>query len=262
MRLRSIVVCLVALGLVLPGSWASARESDRGIAIIKAHRAGQDSVKARIRWDKGDLRNGGKNALSLSLVALSGGNATPVLTRRVAANANQPQRQYAITLSRTQQKRVDAADSLGFAASQKSRLQNGLYRLAWVAHAGKFPSVGLRHRLVRASRCNPVTSGGSYAGCYYGYTDLSDMDLSKANFTDAQFPFATLSDTNLGGSNLSYAQFGYANLKNANLSNANLPGAYMYGANLMGANMTGALLTNIQYCNTIMPNGTVNNANC
>jgi uncharacterized protein YjbI with pentapeptide repeats len=115
-------------------------------------------------------------------------------------SVNPPQRRYAMALSRTQQKLVDAADSLGFAASQKSGLRNSLYRLAWVAHAGRFPNAALRHRLVRATRCNPVTSGGSYAGCYYGYTDLSEMDLHNANFTDAQFPFTTLTSTNLAGS--------------------------------------------------------------
>ena len=262
MSFRRIAVCLVAFGLVLPVSWASAGEADRGITIIKAGRAAQGSVEARILWDRSDLRNGGKNALSLTLVALSGDDATPVLTRGVAATARQPQRRYLIALSRTQQERVDAADSLGFAASQKSGLRNGLYRIAWVAHAGRFPNAAPRQRLVRATRCNPVTSGGSYAGCYYGYTDLSDMDLSYANFSDAQFPFASLGETKFRGANLSYAQFGYANMKNANLSNANLTGAYLFGATLTGANLTGALLTNAQFCNTIMPNGTVNNANC
>lgn len=262
MSFRNVVVCLIAFGLVLPVSWASAGETDRGITIIKAGRAAQDSVEARILWDKSDLRNGGKNALSVTLVALSGDDATPVLTRGVAATAKQPQRRYAIALSRKQQELVHAADSLGFAASQKSGLRNGLYRIAWVAHAGRFPNAALRQRLVRATRCNPVTSGGSYAGCYYGYTDLSVLDLHNANFTDAQFPFATLTSTNFAGSNLSYAQFGYANMKSANLSNANLTGAYLFGATLTGANLTGAILTNAQYCNTIMPNGTVNNANC
>ena len=262
MSFRKIVVCLVAFGLALPVSWASAGEADRGIIIIKAGRAAQDSVEARILWDRSDLRNGGKNALSLTLVALSGDDATPVLTRGVAAKARQPQRRYAIALSRTQQKLVDAADSLGFAASQKSGLRNGLYKLAWVTHAGRFPNVALRQSLVRASRCSPVTSGGTYSGCYYGYTDMSNMDLSKANFSDVQFPYATLTSTNFAGSNLSYAQFGYAYMSNSNLSNANLTGAYMFGANLSGANMTGATLTNIQYCKTIMPNGTINNSNC
>lgn len=30
----------------------------------------------------------------------------------------------------------------------------------------------------------------------------------------------------------------------------------------MGANMTKAIPTSIQYCETIMPDGTVNNTNC
>ena len=261
-RFRSIVVCLVAFGLVLPASWAAAKETDRGIAIIKVHRAAPDSVDARIRWDKSELRKGGKNELSLSLVAISGDDATPVLTRGVTANAKQPKRQYAMHLSPTQQDLVEAAESLGFAASQKSGLRNGLYRLAWVTHAGRFPNVALRESLVRASRCSPVTSGGSYSGCYYGYTDMSNIDLSKANFTDAEFPYTTLTNTNFTGSNLSYTQLGYAKLTNANLTNANLTGAYLYGANLSGATTTGAIFTNAQYCNTVMPNGTQNNANC
>lgn len=263
MRTRAVLSALAAIGLCIPLSGAHAKEGDRGIAIVQAGLSDEGSVRVKIRWDKRDLRQRGTNALSMTVVAFTDGDGTPVLRRSLGAKATQSQRQYSITLSPAQQARVNGADGLGFSAAQKSGLKGGLYSQAWVTHTGDFQEVTPRHVLGRtASRCNPVQAGGSYSGCYYGYTDLSNMDLSSATFSDANFSFSTLMGTKFTGSNLTAAQLGYAVMKNANLTNANLTGAYLYGANLSGAVTTGAIFTSAQYCNTIMPNGSTNNSNC
>ena len=263
MRARAVVIALVAAGLCVPLSGAHAKEGDRGITIVSAGLSDEGSLRVKIRWDKSDLRQRGTNALSMTVVAFTGSDGTPVLRRSLSAKATQPQRRYSISLSADQQARVDGADGLGFSAAQKSGLKGGLYSQAWVTHAGDFQEVTPRHVLGRtASRCTPVQAGGSYSGCYYGYTDLSNLDLSNATFSDANFSFSTLTGTNFTASNLTAAQLGYAVMKNANLTNANLTGAYLYGANLSGAVTTGAVFTSAQYCNTIMPNGSTNDSNC
>jgi uncharacterized protein YjbI with pentapeptide repeats len=52
------------------------------------------------------------------------------------------------------------------------------------------------------------------------------------------------------------------NFAAANLTNANLNGATFNFVNLFGANLANANLTNVAYCETTMPDGTVNNDNC
>lgn len=264
MRPLRLVVPLVAIGMILPIAAASAQEKDRGITILRTKIAAKDSISAKVRWDARDLRKQGRVALSLALVATTGSQGRPLLTRSLSANSKQPQKTYSISLTRHQQRLVRAADGIGFAATQKSGSSNGLYSRAWVAHAGALPGINPNQRLMRTvSRCSPVTAGGSYSACYYGYTDLSSVVLDSANFTDAQFPYTTLSGTSFKGANLSYAQMGYAMMQGANLTNANLTGAYLYGVNMTGAVVTGAIFTNAQFCNTIMPDGsTTNNANC
>lgn len=263
MKLRYLIVPLAAITLVLPTVAATAQGQDRGIKIIDAGLTSQGAIRAKVLWDKRDLRDRGKNALTLSLVATSGDKAQAVLTKRLSASAKHPQGQYSIALNAKQRSLVRAADGLGFAASQKSGLVDGLYSQVWVTHSGAFPSAQQGRALVRSgSRCSPITAGGSYSGCYYGYTDLSNSNLSGANFTDAQFPYSNLQGTNLTGSNMTAAQLGYAMMQSANLTNVNFSGAYLYGTNLSGATITGATFTSAVFCNTIMPDGTKKNDNC
>ena len=262
-KLRNLLVFVAVLGLLVPAvghAQGASRRVSRGITIGEHGLSQPDLFDVNVRWDAEGMRDSKMFALNLTLIATEAGNGVPVFRKPINATAKRPTRDYVLSMNLAQQALVERADGLGVAASQKGQLHGGFYHVAWVAHAGELPSVvgvtGTR------ARCSPVQAGGSYSGCYYGYTDLSDMDLHGATFTDAQFPFSTLTETNFGTANLSYAQFGYANLANANLSNANMTGAYLFGANMKGANLTGTILTNAQFCNTIMPNGTVNNANC
>ncbi|MFM9108962.1 MAG: pentapeptide repeat-containing protein [Chloroflexota bacterium] len=261
MRRNILAFAAIVTLLVLPVAGIAAPGAvgppGRGIAIGAFGVERKDHFVAGVRWNKRALRGGASNALVLSLVATSGKTGTPVFMRAVAASAKRPGRDYALPLSRAEQDRLRGAGGLGLVATQKADCDGGLYHRAWVTRSGSFPVTPSMR-----SRCGPLQPGGSYAGCYYGYSDLSDLDVHGANFTDAQFPFTSLPGANLSGANLSYAMLGYANVNNANLSNANLSGAYLMGANMRGANLTGATLTNAQFCNTIMPDGSVNNTNC
>jgi len=53
-----------------------------------------------------------------------------------------------------------------------------------------------------------------------------------------------------------------ADLNGANLTNADLSGANLYGANLRGARLYGANLNEAEFCDTKMPDGSINNNDC
>lgn len=265
---RSSLVLAATLGLLMSATVASADQTSgevpRGIRISATSLDTKNRFGVKIRWDSHDLRSGRKeNALSVALVATKNGVGIPPPTSAQGQRGPVAQALQVLLEPGRRTTFVRKADGLGVAATQRVDLQDGLYRRAWVARDGKFPKVGQSGATLAASRCNPLQSGGTYNGCYYGYTDLSSMNLSSARpSVTRSSPFSTLKSTNFSGSNLTYGQFGYAMMNNANLSNADLSVAYMYGANMTGATMTGTIATGTQYCNTIMPNGTTNNTFC
>ncbi len=86
---------------------------------------------------------------------------------------------------------------------------------------------------------------------------LNRANLTGANLSGTALYRADLRDTNLTGANLSGASLGDAKLDGANLSCANLSGADLWGTHLHKANYTGA-----KFCNTTMPDGSINNSDC
>ena len=96
--------------------------------------------------------------------------------------------------------------------------------------------------------------------------DLAEANLSKAMLWKADLA-ANLWKANLSEANLSFSFIGGAHLQGANLRGANLNGASLYGARLQGANLRGANLNNVdlsraKFCNTTMPDGSINNSDC
>jgi len=73
---------------------------------------------------------------------------------------------------------------------------------------------------------------------------------------------AQLEGANLSNSLMDYTQLIDANLKNATLDGAHLIFSDMSGADLTGASMIGVHDRGIKFCNTTMPDGTVNNDGC
>ena len=127
-------------------------------------------------------------------------------------------------------------------------------------------------------------SGANLSGAYFSGANLSSANLSGANLSSANLTGANLNRTNLSGANLERATLYRANLSEANItapdlpfvvfrpSKTNLSGAYLKEADLTGANLTGAYLnkadltgaclTGAIFCQTTMPDGTINNSGC
>ncbi len=103
-------------------------------------------------------------------------------------------------------------------------------------------------------------------------TDLSGSNLSGANLKSAHLNSADLSNANLSNADLEGAKLFRANFSDADLTGASLVGANLDFAQLRGANLTDADLTDARlgtahtrgaiFCNTQMPDGTVNNDGC
>lgn len=116
---------------------------------------------------------------------------------------------------------------------------------------------------------DPRTHGALFIG--------RNADLQGADLKRAFLRFVDLQNAILKGANLSQAQLYKADLKNADLTSANLKEAHLAEADLRGAQLTGANLReadfkgavlsgadlkNAYFCNTIMPDGSINNDAC
>jgi uncharacterized protein YjbI with pentapeptide repeats len=92
--------------------------------------------------------------------------------------------------------------------------------------------------------------------------DLSSAVLSGANLTGANLTGADLSRADLTGASLTGADLSRADLSRARLVGADLSRADLTGANLTGANLSEVDLSGVKFCNTTMPDGTINNRDC
>jgi hypothetical protein len=99
--------------------------------------------------------------------------------------------------------------------------------------------------------------------------DLSGAKMSDANLSRADLHWADLRNADLHGAALSGAYLSGADLREADLRGANLTKADLREANLRGANLRKAVLSeaklelaDAKFCNTTMPDGTVNNRDC
>jgi uncharacterized protein YjbI with pentapeptide repeats len=98
-------------------------------------------------------------------------------------------------------------------------------------------------------------------------SDLSNANLSNAELTLAKFQGTILRKTNLTGAQLFKARLDVADLRGAILENTNLSEITLNGADLREANLRGAILKDhwtdyAKFCNTTMPNGSINNDDC
>jgi uncharacterized protein YjbI with pentapeptide repeats len=92
--------------------------------------------------------------------------------------------------------------------------------------------------------------------------NLNRADLSRADLNQAILVRANLSGADLNNANLQGAFLVRANLRGANLRDANLRNANLNEANLSSANLDGADLSQTFLCETIMPDGAVENRDC
>lgn len=111
--------------------------------------------------------------------------------------------------------------------------------------------------LVAATLVQANLSGASMSAVELIRADLSGADLTGADLSVADLAEAVLFEANLSDANLSEAELSQVDLGGANLSGVNLSGANLSGASLSGADTTGAV-----FCETGMPDGSINNSGC
>jgi uncharacterized protein YjbI with pentapeptide repeats len=119
-------------------------------------------------------------------------------------------------------------------------------------------------------------SGRDMRGADFQNANLSGANMSKANMGErpmekrtlvTNFEDANLRRADFSGANLHLANFTNAYLREANFTGADLSDAVLTKANLKGAVLTGANLKGAQtegakFCNTVMPDGAVNDSGC
>ncbi|MDA0857581.1 MAG: pentapeptide repeat-containing protein [Proteobacteria bacterium] len=97
--------------------------------------------------------------------------------------------------------------------------------------------------------------------------DLRGVDLRNVSLTKAYLWKANLEGANLEGANLKYTNLELANLEGTNLKNTSLENARLVETKLTRANLLNANISNIQtfkteFCETIMPDGSIKNSYC
>lgn len=125
-------------------------------------------------------------------------------------------------------------------------------------------------------------SGENLSGRSFSWRNMTRADLSGTDLNGAKLVATNLVRANLSSANLSYADLrgikaATADLRGANLRHADATGALLGSANLMGADlshanlsdsdlndaqMRAAILTDTIFCNTTMPDGTINHSGC
>ena len=83
--------------------------------------------------------------------------------------------------------------------------------------------------------------------CDLRETYLREANLFRANLREANLFRTYLREANLTGADLTEAELNFADLSNSDLT---------------GADLSNSDLTGTTFCNTMMPDGSVNNADC
>jgi len=105
--------------------------------------------------------------------------------------------------------------------------------------------------------------------CDFTARQFSGIDLSGMKLTGRSVPSRSFFfNANLSGADLRGVNLEFANLTGTDLSRADLRAAKFRRADLTSANLSGAVVddltdfTDVIFCNTTMPDGTVNNSRC
>jgi hypothetical protein len=111
---------------------------------------------------------------------------------------------------------------------------------------------GARHRIGAAALpglrdCPNPKAGQNLTRCDFSLRDLRAAKLNSTNLTAASFARANLCQ---------------ASLRSANLAQVDFTRARLFFADLRGTNLSTANLSETRFCQTIMPNGKINDANC
>jgi len=107
----------------------------------------------------------------------------------------------------------------------------------------------------------------NFSGADMSEALLKRINLSGAKLVGAWFTRSRIHDANFENADLSTALLDYslligANLRGVNFSGAKLNFADLTDADLTGATMEDAVIRGVKFCNTTMPDGSINNSGC
>jgi uncharacterized protein YjbI with pentapeptide repeats len=135
--------------------------------------------------------------------------------------------------------------------------------------AANFSGANLSRAFMARAHCAGANlAGADMRRAVLVRSHLVGADASRANLSGTDMTDANLAGINLHGAKLSRAMVANADLRGANVSGAHLAGADFSFSNLTDASFIGATVSaattffEVTYCRTVMPDGTVNNANC
>ncbi|MBI2906453.1 MAG: pentapeptide repeat-containing protein [Chloroflexi bacterium] len=114
------------------------------------------------------------------------------------------------------------------------------------------------------TQCSNVNlSGANLFNARLSGANLSGANLTNVNLRRADLTRANLSKADLSRADLYRADLSWADLTGATLRAASLRAAQLNGANLTGATLPGGdFLRDADFCNTTMPDGSVDNSGC
>ena len=121
-----------------------------------------------------------------------------------------------------------------------------------------------------------IEPGAECPGADFRGADLSEVKPGMGDTREQRAPAnlkrANLRGADFAGANLTLVRLEGADLREANLRDATIQAAFLYQADLRGADLSGADLGRADldeaqldgaiFCDTIMPDGTRNNADC
>ena len=172
-----------------------------------------------------------------------------------------------------------AATAVSFGGTPAaSFVVNGPKKITAVAPPGAIGTVeitvsaGATTSLLRPSDKYTYHGCAAFAGTDCSYVDLTGSDLvnvvvtgsnyNYANMTNAHASGADFADSKMTGANLTGADLRGANFTNVVFTDASLINADLTNANLTGGDLANAKLTGAVFCNTTMPDGSINNSGC
>jgi uncharacterized protein YjbI with pentapeptide repeats len=132
--------------------------------------------------------------------------------------------------------------------------------IQWTSFGGTIDATQLSEELQQAIKCGAFPHPDvDWSGCDVHGANLDDVRLRNANLSGANLDGAFLRNSDLNGVNFTGASLVNANLYFSDMANTNLTNANLFGANLDGAALFGY---DAIFCNTTMPDGSINNDDC
>lgn len=112
-----------------------------------------------------------------------------------------------------------------------------------------------------------LLSDQNFEGADMSESNLKGIELKNTILKGVWFTHSRMHGANLEGADVSGALMDYSQLIDANLKNVNFTGTHliftdMSGADLTGSNLDEAITRGVTFCNTTMPDGSLNNDGC